>query len=92
MKQTKKFSNEEFAQFTTERVDRLEGRLKGMIIVMNAFANELRNQDPEIATRLSNTISDWALSQNPTEHVEEIVQLFSTVLNHDRKVDFSELQ
>jgi hypothetical protein len=92
MRETMTFNFEEFAQFTLEKVERLEGRLKGMVIVMNAFANELRNQDPELASKLANTISDFALRQNPTEHVEEIVQFFVTVLNHEREVDVSELQ
>jgi hypothetical protein len=77
-------SADDFAQEIQDRVDRLDGQLKGIFIVMNAFANELRERDPELAGKLANTILEWALKQHATEPVEEIVQMFSAVLNHGR--------
>jgi len=83
MNETRRFEINEFAQLMNDRVERLEGRLKGMHIVMNAFANELRNQDRDAAERIAGTISKFAESETPSEYVEEIARNFVFVLTHE---------
>ena len=92
MKEERSFSQEEFAQFIVDKVERVEGRLKGFHFVINAIANELRNSDPALARRLSEMIEDQARQEDPSASTIEIVELYVGILSHGTIPPSSEQQ
>lgn len=82
MRETRIFTQEEFAQFVIDKVDRLEGRLKGFHFVLDAIANELRNSDPSLALRISELIEKQALQAPISGATKEIVEMYVGILVH----------
>lgn len=76
------FSVEEYAQHVADRLERLEGRLKGLHYVLNGVVNELRNADPELAAKISDAVEEQAREGDPSAATIEIVALYVGVLTH----------
>lgn len=82
MEETRTFTQEEFAQFIMNKIDRLEGRLKGFHFVINAITNELRNSDPDVALRISEAIENHARQEPISDATTKIVEMYVGVLRH----------
>jgi hypothetical protein len=82
VRETKTLDLQAFADFITSRLDRLDGRLKGIHFVLNAICNEMRNQDESFALSIADFMERMALSDAPSTYTKEIVEMYSGVLRH----------
>lgn len=92
MREDLKFTQEEFAQFVVDKIDRLEGRLKGFHFVINSVTNELRNSDPELALRISASLEKHAFQGTISDDTREIVAMYVGILSHGMLPPTSEQQ
>jgi hypothetical protein len=91
MTKVRRFELDDFAQHVTDRLGRLESRVQGVHVVLNGFANEIRQTDPALADRISTFISSMAVEQDISGPAREIVEIYIGILSH-RFRETSELQ
>lgn len=91
MKEERILNFQEFAQFTIDKIERMERQMKGIHMVMNGFANELRNTEPAAAQRIATFISTMAEKQGAPDQTKEIVDMYVGILTHEFR-EKSELQ
>lgn len=92
MRESRKYGQDEFAQFVVDKIERLEGRLKGFHFVINAVTNELRNSDPELALRISGSLEEQAFQEPISDAAKEIVAMYVGILSHGMLPPTSEQQ